>query len=62
MDDDRIKGAAKKLKGDLKAGAGRALGDGKLEAEGQADRLEGRVQNAAGGVKDALTGRRRDRI
>jgi uncharacterized protein YjbJ (UPF0337 family) len=62
MDDNRIEGSAKKLKGDLKAATGRALGDSKLEAEGSADRTEGRVQNAVGGIKDALTGRNRDRI
>lgn len=62
MDDDRVEGSAKKLKGDLKSAAGRALGDSKLEAEGSADRTEGRVQNAIGGVKDALRGKDRDRI
>ena len=59
MDDDRIEGSAKKMKGDLKSAAGRALGDSKLEAEGSADRTEGRVQNALGGLKDTLKGRDR---
>ena len=31
-----------------------ALGDAKLEAEGKADRAEGKVQNAVGGLKDTL--------
>jgi uncharacterized protein YjbJ (UPF0337 family) len=31
-------------------------GDKKLEAEGQADKAAGRVQNAIGGLKDALRG------
>lgn len=30
------------------------IGDAKLEAEGKADKLEGNVQNAIGGLKDAL--------
>jgi uncharacterized protein YjbJ (UPF0337 family) len=29
-------------------------GDAKLEAEGKADKVEGKVQNAIGGLKDAL--------
>jgi uncharacterized protein YjbJ (UPF0337 family) len=29
-------------------------GDAKIEAEGKADKVEGKVQNAIGGVKDAL--------
>jgi uncharacterized protein YjbJ (UPF0337 family) len=29
-------------------------GDTKLQAEGKADQVEGKVQNAVGGVKDSL--------
>jgi uncharacterized protein YjbJ (UPF0337 family) len=29
-------------------------GDEKLKAEGRAEQVEGKVQNAVGGVKDAL--------
>lgn len=61
MDDDRIEGSAKKLKGDVKTGTGRVLGDSKLEAEGQADRTEGRLQNAIGSLRDMLFGRDRHR-
>jgi uncharacterized protein YjbJ (UPF0337 family) len=32
------------------------LGDAKLESEGKADQVVGKVQNAAGGVKDTLKG------
>jgi uncharacterized protein YjbJ (UPF0337 family) len=53
-DQDRIDGSAKKIGGDIKEGAGKVLGDSKLEAEGKADKIEGKVQNAVGGVKDAL--------
>jgi len=31
-----------------------AAGDAKLEAEGKADEIEGKVQNAVGGLKDIL--------
>ena len=32
-------------------------GDAKLEAEGKADKLAGKVQNAVGGLKDTLRGK-----
>ncbi|HWI67949.1 MAG TPA: CsbD family protein [Nitrospiraceae bacterium] len=32
-------------------------GDAKLEAEGKADKVAGKVQNAVGGIKDALKGK-----
>jgi uncharacterized protein YjbJ (UPF0337 family) len=54
MDKDRIAGAAKKIKGSVKETVGKATGDAKLEAEGKADKVEGKVQNAIGGLKDAL--------
>ena len=54
MDKDRIAGIAKQAKGALKEAAGKALGDAKLVAEGKNDKASGKVQNAIGGVKDAL--------
>ena len=54
MDKDRIAGAAKKIKGSIKVTIGKVTGDAKLEAEGKADKVEGKVQNAIGGLKDAL--------
>ena len=54
MDEDRVRGSARKLKGDVKQAAGRALGDTKLESEGAADRMAGKVQNTVGGMKDSL--------
>ena len=55
-DEDRVEGAAKNLKGSVKETAGKALGDSKLEAEGKGDKVAGKVQNAIGGIKDALKG------
>lgn len=57
MDEDRIKGSAKQAGGAIKEGAGKALGDKKLEAEGKATKAEGKVQNAVGGAKDAVKGK-----
>jgi len=53
-DHDRIEGAAKNIGGQIKEGVGKLTGDAKLETEGRADRVEGKVQNAVGGVKDSL--------
>ena len=57
MDKDRIKGSAKQAKGALKEAAGKVTGDTKLQADGKADKTAGKIQNAVGGVKDALRGK-----
>ena len=54
MNKDRIAGAAKQAKGAVKQAAGKALGDSKLVADGKSDKIEGKLQNAVGGLKDAL--------
>jgi uncharacterized protein YjbJ (UPF0337 family) len=57
MDKDRIAGSAKEVKGAVKQMVGKAVGDAKLESEGKADKIEGKVQNAIGGLKDTLRGK-----
>ena len=57
MDKDRIIGSAKQIKGELKQAVGKAVGDAKLEQEGQAEKVEGKVQNTVGGLKDTLKGK-----
>jgi uncharacterized protein YjbJ (UPF0337 family) len=54
MDKDRIAGAAKETKGTIKEAAGKVIGDAKLTAEGKSDKAEGKIQNAIGGLTDAL--------
>ena len=54
MDKERIKGMAQQGKGAMKEGAGKALGDEKMKAEGKMDKMEGKVRNAIGGMKDAM--------
>ena len=54
VDKDRIAGSAKVIEGAVKEAIGKATGDAKLETEGKADKVEGKVQNAIGGLKDAL--------
>jgi uncharacterized protein YjbJ (UPF0337 family) len=54
MDKDRVKGSAHQAKGAIKEGIGKMTGDAKLEGEGKAEKAAGKVQNAVGGVKDAV--------
>ena len=54
MDKDRVAGSAKQVTGALKQAVGKAVGDAKLESEGKADKVEGKVQNAIGGFKDTI--------
>jgi uncharacterized protein YjbJ (UPF0337 family) len=57
MDKDRIKGSAEQAKGAVKEAAGKISGDKKLESEGKADKVAGKVQNAIGGLKDTVRGK-----
>ncbi len=54
MDKDRVVGSAKVVKGKIKEALGKAIGDAKLESEGKADKFEGKIQNAVGGIKDVI--------
>jgi uncharacterized protein YjbJ (UPF0337 family) len=54
MDQDRIVGAAKQAKGAINEAVGKAVGDKKLAAEGKSNKVEGKIQNAVGGLKDAV--------
>lgn len=58
-DPNRIEGSAKQAGGKLKEAAGKLIGDEKLKADGKADQIEGKVQNAFGSAKDALRGDKR---
>jgi len=54
MNKDRITGSAKQAEGALKVAAGKIIGDSKLVADGTAEKAEGKIQNAIGGLKDAV--------
>jgi len=54
MDKDRIEGSATQAKGAVKEAVGKMTGDAKLQTEGAADKVAGKVQNAVGGAKDAV--------
>ena len=44
----------KQAKGAVKEAVGKVVGDAKLQGDGKADQAEGKVQNALGGLKDAI--------
>jgi uncharacterized protein YjbJ (UPF0337 family) len=57
MDKDRVVGSAKEIRGAVNQVVGKALGDAELESEGKVDKMEGKVQNAIGGLRDTLKGK-----
>ncbi|HEY8383494.1 MAG TPA: CsbD family protein [Microvirga sp.] len=57
MDKDRVNGSASNLGGKAKEAAGSLTGDSKLKNEGKMDQAKGKIQNAFGGIKDALKGK-----
>ena len=54
MNNDRIEGAAKQATGAVKEAAGKLLGDVKLQSDGKAEIIAGKIQNAVGGIADTL--------
>ena len=54
MDKDRIQGSLKQVVGRIKEAVGKATGDQKTEADGKAEKVAGKVQNAVGGMKDTV--------
>ncbi len=54
MNKDRIEGSIEQAKGKAKEVAGKVTGDAKLESEGKAQKAGGKIQNAVGGMKDAI--------
>lgn len=56
MDNNRIKGEARKVKGSIKEAAGKITGDRSLEAEGVAEKAAGTMQSAAGKAADKVRG------
>ena len=57
MDKDRIDGSAEQAKGAVKETARKIFGDKKLETDGKTDKAAGKMQNAIGGLKDAVRGK-----
>ena len=59
MDKNRIQGSVAQVKGSVEEAAGKLLGDAKLTADGKADKIAGKIQNAVGSLKDSLTKERK---
>ena len=54
MDKNRIAGSIEEVKGAAKEADGKAVGDAKLQNDGKADKAVGKIQNAVGGLNDAV--------
>jgi uncharacterized protein YjbJ (UPF0337 family) len=54
MDPDRIDGIGHQLRGAMKQGFGKLVGDPMIEADGSAERSAGKLQNEAGSARDEL--------
>ena len=53
MDKNRVAGSIKEVKGAGEEAVGKAIGDAKLQSDGKTDKAVGKIQNAAGGLRDA---------
>jgi uncharacterized protein YjbJ (UPF0337 family) len=48
---DHMEGTAKSIAGNVKQATGKVLGNPRLQTEGKADQVEGRIQKKIGDVK-----------
>jgi uncharacterized protein YjbJ (UPF0337 family) len=55
MDKNRIAGSVKEIKGGAKEMIGKVLGDAKLQSDGKTEKAVGKIQNAVGGLNDAVS-------
>jgi len=62
MDSNRLEGIGHQVKGVLKEGLGKIIGDAKLTADGAAERAVGQAQNVAGAEGESVIGIDTDRI
>ena len=54
MHKDEVTGAAKQARGAIKEAVGKVAGDSKLQVDGTADKVEGKVQSKIGEAKDKV--------
>ncbi len=55
MDKNRVAGSIKEVKGAAKEAIGKVVGDVKLQNDGKTEKAVGKIQNAVGGLSDAVT-------
>ena len=51
---DKVKGAANEVAGNVKRSVGKALGNDRMEAEGEMQKAKGKTQQAVGKGKEAV--------
>jgi uncharacterized protein YjbJ (UPF0337 family) len=54
LDEEHVKGGAKKAEGEVKDTVGKMTDNKKMQAEGKMDKAEGEARETAGDVKDAV--------
>jgi uncharacterized protein YjbJ (UPF0337 family) len=54
MHKDRIEGSAKQVIGSVKEVIGKVTGDTKMQAQGSAEKMAGKLQKAFGQMRDAV--------
>jgi uncharacterized protein YjbJ (UPF0337 family) len=54
MDKNRVAGSIKEIRGAAKEAVGKAVGDAKLQNDGKTEKAVGKIQNAVGGLNDAV--------
>ena len=52
MNKDQVKGRVEEVKGAIKEGTGKVVGNPRLEGEGKADKVAGKTQEAWGDAKE----------
>jgi uncharacterized protein YjbJ (UPF0337 family) len=57
IDKDRTEGSFDQAKGSIKETTGKLTGDSRLESEGKADKLGGKIQSTIGGIENAIKGK-----
>jgi uncharacterized protein YjbJ (UPF0337 family) len=55
MNKDQVKGRAEEVKGNIKEGVGKAVGNDRLRGEGVADQVAGKTQAGYGDAKEKAT-------
>lgn len=51
---DKAEGTAKNIAGSVKAATGKLVGNPRLEAQGRAEKVEGKIQTKVGEIKKVL--------
>jgi uncharacterized protein YjbJ (UPF0337 family) len=57
MDKDQVIGSAKQVKGAVEESVGSTVGNAKLESQGRAKKVEGKIQKAIGDFRNWLKGK-----